>query len=70
MVAFGGVGEVAPVAKFRYDDLLPGIGVGLRYMRSKAYHVNLRLDIAQEKNGHTWSMGVAEGFLVSIQSCG
>jgi hypothetical protein len=61
--AFGGVGEVAPTAaKFRYDDLLPGIGTGLRYILSKQYHVNLRLDIAQGKNGHTWSMGVAEAF--------
>jgi hypothetical protein len=63
LAAFGGVGEVAPtVAKFRYDELLPAVGAGLRYMLSKKYHVNLRVDIAQGKNGHTWSMGVAEAF--------
>jgi predicted nuclease of predicted toxin-antitoxin system len=39
-----------------------GIGAGLRYILSKQYYVNLRFDIAQRKNGHTRSMGVAEAF--------
>ena len=63
LAAFGGVGEVAPTTgKFRYDELLPGVGGGLRFNLSKKYHVNLRLDLAQGKNGHTWSMGVGEAF--------
>jgi len=50
------------VAKFRYDELLPSLGGGLRYNLSKKYHVNLRFDVAQGKNGYTWSMGVGEAF--------
>lgn len=54
IVAFGGVGEVAPtLAMFRYDNLLSSGGGGVRYKLSTKYHVNLRLDIAQGKNGHT-----------------
>lgn len=61
--AFGGVGEVAPTTgAFSYSDLLPAVGAGLRYKLSTKYHVNLRLDIAQGRNGHTWSMGVGEAF--------
>jgi len=60
---FGGVGEVAPsVGKFNNDNLLPSIGAGPRFILSTKYHVNLRFDIAQGKNGHTWSMGVGEAF--------
>jgi hypothetical protein len=63
VTAFGGVGEVAPtVAMFRYRELLPAVGTGLRYNLSTQYHVNLRVDFAQGKNGHTWSMSVGEAF--------
>lgn len=48
MVAFGGLGEVAPsVSKFHYQSLLPAGGGGLRFKLSKKYDVNLRADIAQ-----------------------
>ncbi|HEY6273375.1 MAG TPA: hypothetical protein VIX19_15450, partial [Terriglobales bacterium] len=57
-----GVGEVAPsVGKFDYDNLLPSIGAGPRVNLSKKYQVNLRLDVAQGKDGYTWS-GVGEAF--------
>lgn len=63
IVAFGGVGEVAPsLGEFRYRNLLPAGGGGLRFKLSSKYHVNLRADIAQGKNGHTFSMGIAEAF--------
>ena len=63
LAGFGGVGEVAPsVGQFRYDNLLPSIGVGLRVLLEKKYHVNLRIDIAEGKDGHTMSMGVGEAF--------
>jgi hypothetical protein len=63
VAVFGGVGEVAPsVGKFDYDNLLPSIGAGPRFILSPKYHVNLRLDVAQGKNGHTWSLGVGEAF--------
>ena len=63
MVAFGGIGEVAPsVEEFRGDNILPAGGGGVRFKVSKKYNVNLRADIAQGKDGHTFSMGIAEAF--------
>jgi hypothetical protein len=60
---FGGIGEVAPsVSQFRYDNLLPSGGGGVRFKLSGKYNVNLRADIAQGKNGHTFSMGIGEAF--------
>ena len=62
-VVFAGVGGVMPGAlHFRRENFLPSGGGGLRYELSKKYHVNLRADIAQGKNGHTFSMGVGEAF--------
>jgi hypothetical protein len=62
-VAFGGLGEVAPgVDKFRGDEFLPSGGTGIRFLLSKKYHVNLRMDFAWGRNGFTWSVGVAEAF--------
>ena len=58
LVAFGGVGGVAPgPAKFRTNKLLPGGGVGFRFLLSKKQHVNLRTDFAWGSNNFTWSMG-------------
>ena len=63
MVVFGGVGEVAPsLADFQADHLLPAGGGGLRFKVSKKYNVNLRFDVAQGKDGHTFSMGIGEAF--------
>ena len=63
-VAFGGIGGVAPGGHefFRSNAFLPAGGGGLRFMLSKAYHVNLRADIAAGKNEHTFSMGISEAF--------
>jgi hypothetical protein len=44
------------------SKFLPGGGGGLRFQLSKKYHVNLRADIAQGTDGHTFSMGVGEAF--------
>jgi hypothetical protein len=41
---------------------LPSGGGGLRFLLSKKYHVNLRADIAQGVDGHTFSVGVGEAF--------
>ena len=41
---------------------LPAGGGGLRFELSKKYHVNLRADIAQGRDGHTFGMGVGEAF--------
>ena len=63
MVVFGGVGEVAPsVGDFQADHLLPAGGGGLRFKVSKKYNVNLRLDVAQGKDSHTFSIGIGEAF--------
>ncbi len=63
LAGFGGLGEVAPsVGQFNYSNLLPSIGTGLRFLLDKKYHVNLRLNVAEGKNGPTWSMGVGEDF--------
>jgi outer membrane protein assembly factor BamA len=63
MVVFGGLGEVAPsVDQFRYRNILPAGGGGLRFKLSSKYNVNLRADIAQSKDGHTFSMGIGEAF--------
>jgi outer membrane protein assembly factor BamA len=62
-VAFGGVGEVAPsVSAFTASNILPAGGGGLRFNLSRKYDVNLRADIAQGKDGHTFSMGIGEAF--------
>ncbi|HEY2547779.1 MAG TPA: BamA/TamA family outer membrane protein [Candidatus Acidoferrum sp.] len=64
LVAFGGLGEVVPGGNqpFRTTNFLPGGGAGARFELSKKYHVNLRADFAQGKDGHTWSLGVGEAF--------
>jgi len=62
-VFFGGLGAVAPsVANFRYRNILPAGGGGIRFKLSKKYNVNLRVDIAQGRDGHTFSMGIGEAF--------
>jgi Omp85 superfamily domain len=65
LVAFGGIGGVIPGAGqvvFRYGHFLPSGGGGLRYALSRKYHVNLRADLAEGRDGHTFSMGVGEAF--------
>lgn len=63
LAAFVGIGEVAPsVGDFRYSNILPAAGGGARLRISKKYNVNLRADVAQGKDGHTFSMGIGEAF--------
>lgn len=63
IVLFGGLGEVAPsVEDFRWDNILPAGGGGLRFKVSKKYNLNFRADLAQGKDGHTFSMGIGEAF--------
>jgi hypothetical protein len=64
LVGFGGLGEVVPGGNqpFRTKNFLPSGGGGARFELSKKYHVNLRVDFAQGKDGHTWSVGVGEAF--------
>ena len=67
LVVFGGLGGVIPggaqvVQMLQTSHFLPSGGGGLRFELSKKYHVNLRADIAQGVNGHTFGMGVGEAF--------
>jgi len=63
MVAFVGVGEVAPgLGEMQGDQLLPAGGGGLRFKISQTYKLNFRVDFAQGKDGHTFSMGIGEAF--------
>jgi len=67
LVAFGGVGGVIPGGsqlsqRVQSSHLLPSGGGGLRFQLSTKYHVNLRADIAQGVDGHTFAMGVGEAF--------
>jgi hypothetical protein len=67
LVAFGGLGEVIPgggqlLQRVQSSHFLPSGGGGLRFQLSKKYHVNLRADIAQGRDGHTFGMGVGEAF--------
>jgi hypothetical protein len=63
MVVFGGVGGVAPgLTEFQADHLLPAGGGGLRFKISKKYNLNVRLDLAQGKDGHTVGLGIGEAF--------
>jgi hypothetical protein len=64
LVGFGGLGEVVPGGNqpFRTKNFLPSGGGGVRFALSSKYHVNLRVDYAQGKNNHTWSVGVGEAF--------
>ena len=64
LVAFGGLGGVIPSGNqlLMSSEFLPSGGGGLRFQLSKKFHVNLRADIAQGRDGHTFGMGVGEAF--------
>src|SRR6266403_3191039 len=64
IVGFGGLGEVVPGGNqpCRTKNFLPSGGGGVRFELSKNYHVNLRVDFAQGRESHTWSIGVGEAF--------
>jgi hypothetical protein len=67
LVVFGGLGGAIPggdqvFQMVQSSHFLPSGGGGLRFALSKKYHVNLRADIAQGRDGHTFGMGVGEAF--------
>jgi hypothetical protein len=67
LVVFGGVGETIPggsqlLQRIQSSHFLPSGGGGLRFQLSTKYHVNLRADIAQGRDGHTFGLGVGEAF--------
>lgn len=64
LVVFGGIGEAIPGAKQLYGSqkFLPSGGGGLRFQLDKKHHVNLRADIAQGRDGHTFGLAIGEAF--------
>ena len=63
LVGFAGFGGVARNwSEFRSDRLLPGAGVGLRYMLDKTNHINYRIDLGFGRSGYTLSFSVTEAF--------
>jgi Omp85 superfamily domain len=64
LVGFGGVGGVIPGENQLYgsQEFLPGVGGGVRFLLSKQYHVNLRVDYGIGRNGHTVGMSIGEAF--------
>jgi len=63
MVAFAGIGEVAPsVADMDLDHLLPSAGVGLRFMVSEKEKVNLSIDFAKGEDSSAWYFRIGEAF--------
>lgn len=63
LVAFGGVGAVAPeMDEFRHADPLPSGGFGVRYLIAPGNKVNFRVDVAWGKESHAIYLGVGEAF--------
>lgn len=63
VVAFGGFGGIAPEwNKLQFNKLLPGGGVGLRFLLDKTNHINYRIDYGIGRAGHTVSFSVTEAF--------
>src|SRR5277367_6815413 len=67
LVVFGGLGGTIPggsqlLQRVQSGHFLPSGGGGLRFALSQKYHVNLRADIAQGRDGHTFGVGVGEAF--------
>ena len=62
-VVFGGVGEVArSFSDMDANDLLPGVGVGIRFMVSEAQRINLRVDVARGNDESTVHISIGEAF--------
>ena len=63
MVAFGGVGQVAPsLSELTADNILPSVGVGVRFMASEEAQVNLSLDYARGKDSDALYFRIGEAF--------
>lgn len=60
---FGGLGTVAPsFSAVATDRLLPSAGLGLRYLVSESYHLNVGADVAWGKNGAAFYLRLGEAY--------
>jgi len=62
-VAFGGFGWVADdVSRIRLADILPSIGLGVRYLMIPAYGINVGIDFAVGKDDKAFYFRIGEAF--------
>jgi outer membrane translocation and assembly module TamA len=62
-VGFAGVGEVGEeIGDLGGDNLLPSVGVGVRFMLSKEQKVNIRADFAWGDGDDGFYLGLGEAF--------
>lgn len=63
LVAFGGVGGVAPdLEGLAHTDTLPSVGGGLRYLLAEQNHLNFRVDVAWGRDDTLVYVSVGEAF--------
>jgi outer membrane protein assembly factor BamA len=63
MVAFAGIGSVAPkIDEFNTDNLLPSTGFGLRFMASEDHRVNIGIDYAFGRESQALYFRIGEAF--------
>lgn len=63
MVAFAGIGGIAPEgARFYDSNFLPSGGAGMRFRPSRKTNINLRLDFAVGRSSQGLYLGIAEAF--------
>lgn len=61
--AFVGVGQVFPmISEFSLNDLKIAGGIGLRYLLDREQHLNVRLDVAQSREGTYVYFTIQEAF--------
>lgn len=62
-VFFGGVGQIGKsFGDFRFDNFLPSVGVGARWMASVEHKVNVSIDYARGKDSDAWYFYIGESF--------
>jgi len=63
VVAFAGVGWVADkISQIRFEDTLPSVGAGIRYMMISRYRINIGIDFAVGKDDSAFYFRISEAF--------
>jgi len=63
LVFFGGAGQVGKTfGDFTFDNFLPSVGAGLRWMASVEHGVNISIDYAIGKDTDAWYFYIGESF--------
>jgi Omp85 superfamily domain len=62
-VAFAGLGQVTPsYSDFHADNLLPSVGLGIRFRLTEKNSMNYRIDVAWGRNGVQFYFAIGEAF--------